>query len=82
MRDVWISYAFFDGQPNFANTDYFETKVLEVVATNPELRPIIIDAQGINHPAARRPAAGSGMNDQPILTSPFCCCCPQPAPAW
>ena len=57
MRDItvhnlptspMISVVRFDGSLYFANAGYFETKVLEVVAANPELRYIIIDAQGIN----------------------------------
>ena len=43
-----ISIMRFDGSLYFANAGYFETKVLEVVAANPELRYIIIDASGIN----------------------------------
>lgn len=43
-----ISVMRFDGSLYFANAGYFETKVLEVVAANPELRYIIVDAQGIN----------------------------------
>ena len=43
-----ISIMRFDGSLYFANAGYFETKVLEVVAANPELRYIIIDAEGIN----------------------------------
>ncbi len=43
-----ISVMRFDGSLYFANAGYFETKVLEVVAANPELRYIIIDGQAIN----------------------------------
>ncbi len=43
-----ISVLRFDGSLYFANAGYFETKVLEVVAANPELRYIIIDASAIN----------------------------------
>jgi len=43
-----ISVVRFDGSLYFANAGYFETKVLEVVAANPELRYIIIDGQAIN----------------------------------
>ena len=43
-----ISVMRFDGSLYFANAGYFETRVLEVVAANPELRYIIIDGQGIN----------------------------------
>jgi SulP family sulfate permease len=43
-----ISVVRFDGPLYFANAGYFETKVLAVVADNPELEIIIIDAEGIN----------------------------------
>ncbi|MBK1644732.1 sodium-independent anion transporter [Thiocapsa imhoffii] len=43
-----ISIVRFDGSLYFANAGYFETKVLEVVADNPELEFIIIDGEGIN----------------------------------
>jgi len=43
-----ISIMRFDGSLYFANAGYFETSVLSIVAANPELRYIIIDAQGIN----------------------------------
>ncbi|MDJ0805887.1 MAG: sulfate permease [Gammaproteobacteria bacterium] len=43
-----ISILRFDGSLYFANAGFFENKVLEVVAANPELKYIIIDAQGIN----------------------------------
>jgi SulP family sulfate permease len=43
-----ISIMRFDGSLYFANAGYFETKVLDVVAANPELRYIIIDGQAIN----------------------------------
>lgn len=43
-----ISVMRFDGSLYFANAGYFETKVLEVVAANPQLRFLIIDASGIN----------------------------------
>ena len=43
-----ISVMRFDGSLYFANAGYFETRVLEVVAANPELRYIIVDGQGIN----------------------------------
>lgn len=43
-----ISIMRFDGSLYFANAGYFESRVLEVVADNPELRYIIIDGQGIN----------------------------------
>ena len=43
-----ISIVRFDGSLYFANAGYFESKILEVVAANPELRYIIIDASAIN----------------------------------
>jgi SulP family sulfate permease len=43
-----ISMIRFDGPLFFANTGYFEEKVLERVAIKPELKFIIIDAEGIN----------------------------------
>jgi sulfate permease, SulP family len=43
-----ISVVRFDGSLYFANAGYFETRVLAVVADNPELEYIIIDGQGIN----------------------------------
>ena len=43
-----ISVLRFDGSLFFANTGYFEEKVLERVASKPELKFIIIDAEGIN----------------------------------
>jgi SulP family sulfate permease len=43
-----ISVVRFDGPLYFANAGYFETKVLAVVADNPELEIIIVDAEGIN----------------------------------
>lgn len=43
-----ISILRFDGPLFFANTTYFEEKVLERVASKPGLRFIIIDAEGIN----------------------------------
>jgi SulP family sulfate permease len=43
-----ISIIRFDGSLYFANAGYFESKILEVVAANPELRYIIVDGQGIN----------------------------------
>ena len=43
-----IAVIRFDGSLYFANAGYFETKVLEVVASNPELRYVIVDASGIN----------------------------------
>jgi SulP family sulfate permease len=43
-----ISLIRFDGPLYFANTGYFEDKVLERVALKPELKYVIIDAEGIN----------------------------------
>ena len=43
-----ISILRFDGSLFFANTGYFEEKVLERVASKDELKYIIIDAEGIN----------------------------------
>jgi sulfate permease, SulP family len=44
----FISVVRFDGSLYFANAGYFEDKILEVVAVNPKLRYIVIDATGIN----------------------------------
>ncbi|MFK7795167.1 MAG: SulP family inorganic anion transporter [Gammaproteobacteria bacterium] len=43
-----ITILRFDGSLFFANTGYFEEKVLERVASKPDLKFIIIDAEGIN----------------------------------
>jgi SulP family sulfate permease len=43
-----IAVLRFDGSLYFANAGFFEDKVLEVVASRPDLRFIIIDAEGIN----------------------------------
>ena len=43
-----IAILRFDGSLFFANTGYFEEKVLERVASKPDLKFIIIDAEGIN----------------------------------
>ncbi|MEM7195326.1 MAG: sulfate permease [Pseudomonadota bacterium] len=43
-----ISLIRFDGNLYFANTGYFEEKVLESAASKPNLQYIIIDAEGIN----------------------------------
>ena len=43
-----ISVIRFDGSLYFANTGYFEDKILEKVALMPELKFVIIDAEGIN----------------------------------
>ena len=43
-----ISILRFDGPLFFANTGFFEEKILERVAAKPGLRFIIIDAEGIN----------------------------------
>ena len=43
-----ISVIRFDGSLYFANTGYFENKILERVAVKPELKYVIIDAEAIN----------------------------------
>ena len=43
-----IALIRFDGSLYFANTGYFEDKVLERVALKPDLKYVIIDAEGIN----------------------------------
>jgi len=43
-----ISLIRFDGSLYFANAGYFEVKVLQVVADNPELEYIILDGHAIN----------------------------------
>ena len=43
-----ITVLRFDGSLYFANTSYFEDKVLEKVARKPALKFVIIDAEGIN----------------------------------
>lgn len=43
-----IALLRFDGALFFANTGFFERKILERVAAKPELRYVIIDAEGIN----------------------------------
>ena len=43
-----ISLIRFDGPLYFANTGYFEDKVLERAALKPDLKYVIIDAEGIN----------------------------------
>ncbi len=43
-----ISLIRFDGPLFFANTGYFEDKILERVALKPDLKFVIIDAEGIN----------------------------------
>ena len=57
MRDIrvrqlptspMISVVRFDGSLYFASAGYFETKMLGVVAANPELKYIILDGEGIN----------------------------------
>ncbi len=44
-----ISVLRFDMSLYFANTGYFEETILEHVASHPETRYIIIDAESINH---------------------------------
>ena len=43
-----ISVVRFDGSLYFASAGYFETKMLGVVASNPDLKYIILDGEGIN----------------------------------
>lgn len=43
-----IALVRFDGSLYFGNSGYFEHKILEVVATKPELKFIIVDGEGIN----------------------------------
>ncbi len=43
-----IAIMRFDGSLYFANAGFFETTVLELLASQPDLKFIIIDAQGIN----------------------------------
>jgi len=43
-----IALLRFDGSLFFANAGYFENKVLELVSGRPELKYIILDAEGIN----------------------------------
>lgn len=44
-----IAILRFDMSLYFANTGYFEDTILELVASHPELRYIIVDAESINH---------------------------------
>lgn len=44
-----ISVMRFDMSLYFANTGYFEDTILQLVASNPQLRYIIIDAESVNH---------------------------------
>lgn len=46
--DKYISLLRFDGSLYFANAGYFETRVLENVASKPDLRYVILDLEGIN----------------------------------
>jgi SulP family sulfate permease len=43
-----ISIVRFDGSLYFANAGYFETRIIGVVADNPELEFLILDGEGIN----------------------------------
>ncbi|MCW8964678.1 MAG: sulfate permease [Gammaproteobacteria bacterium] len=43
-----ISVMRFDGSLYFANSGYFENKVLERIAVKPDLKYIMVDAEGIN----------------------------------
>jgi len=47
-RDPHVAFLRFDGSLYFANSGYFETRVLEVLADHPELQVIVLDAEGIN----------------------------------
>ena len=71
-----ISLVRFDGSLYFANTGYFEDKVLERVALKPGLKFVIIDAEGINeidatveeilhHLVGRLQEVGSRTADRP-----------------
>jgi len=44
-----ISVIRFDGSLYFASAGYFEDKVLEKVSLYPELKYVVVDAEGINH---------------------------------
>lgn len=44
-----ISMVRFDGSLYFANTNYFEDKILERIAAKPKLKFVIVVAEGINH---------------------------------
>jgi SulP family sulfate permease len=44
-----ISIIRFDGELYFGNCSYFEDKVLELVASKPDLKCVIIDSGGINN---------------------------------
>ena len=46
--DQQIAIMRFDGQLYFGSSRYFEDKVLETIASAPELRHLILDANGIN----------------------------------
>jgi SulP family sulfate permease len=43
-----ISVLRFDGSLYFANAGYFETKVLQNVASKPEIKYVILDLEGVN----------------------------------
>jgi SulP family sulfate permease len=43
-----ISVLRFDGSLYFANAGYFESRVLENVASKPELRYVVLDLEGVN----------------------------------
>jgi SulP family sulfate permease len=59
-----ISLIRFDGSLYFANTGYFEDKVLERVALKPDLKYVIIDAEGINEIDATGEEMLHHLNDQ------------------
>jgi SulP family sulfate permease len=44
----YISVIRFDGSLYFANTGYFSDKILDRVASKPDLKYVIVDAEGIN----------------------------------
>ena len=46
--DQQIAIMRFDGQLYFGSSRYFEDKVIEMIASAPELRYLILDADGIN----------------------------------
>ena len=48
QRCKHISVLRFDGSLYFANAGYFETKVLQNVASKPELKFVVLDLEGVN----------------------------------
>jgi SulP family sulfate permease len=59
-----ITLIRFDGSLYFANTGYFEDKILERVALKPDLKFIIVDAEGINSIDATGEEMLSGLVDR------------------